>query len=106
SLNFESAISSAAGEEVVLKEPQPQVGGIESVSAVEPISSFQYYTIGMAVMFALFVSGLISAMAYTEKKQFVFDRILLSNHHPFTYLSGKLISAAVITLCQFFILFF
>lgn len=106
SLNFESAISSAAGEEVVLKEPQPQLGGIESVSAVEPISSFQYYTIGMAVMFALFVSGIISAMAYTEKKQFVFDRILLSNHHPFTYLSGKAISAAMITVCQFLILFF
>lgn len=105
-LNFESVLSSAAGEEVVLKELQPRVGGVESVSAVEPISSFQYYTIGMAVMFTLFVSGIISAMAYMEKKQFVFNRILLSNHHPFIYLSGKLISAAMIALCQFVILFF
>lgn len=106
SLNFESAISRAAGEGAVPEESQPQFGGVESVSAVEPISSFQYYTIGMAVMFALFVGSIISAMAYVEQKQFVFNRILLSNHHPFVYLSGKAISAAIITLCQFFILFF
>lgn len=105
SLNFESAIF-RTGVEAGAEETQPQFGGVESISAAEPISSFQYYTIGMAVMFALFVSGIISSMAYMEKKQFVFQRILLSNHHPFIYLTGKAISAAVIALCQFLILFF
>src|SRR5690606_20130068 len=74
SLNFESAIAKAvnAEETVPPQETQQQLGGVESVSAVEPISSFQYYTIGMAVMFALFVGGTISGMAYVEKQQFVF----------------------------------
>ena len=107
SLNFESAIAKAAnGDGTVPEETQPQLGGVESVSAVEPISSFQYYTIGMAVMFALFVASTISGMAYVEKQQFVFNRILLSNHHPFVYLGGKAISAALVTFLQFCILFF
>ena len=107
SLNFESAIARAAnGEGIAPEEIQPQLGGVESVSAVEPISSFQYYTIGMAVMFALFVGATISGMAYVEKQQFVFNRILLSNHHPFVYLGGKAISAALVTFLQFCILFF
>lgn len=107
SLNFESAIARAANGEGALPEAeQTQIGGVESVSAVQPISSFQYYTIGMAVMFALFVGATISGMAYVEKQQFVFNRILLSDHHPFVYLGSKAISAALITFLQFCILFF
>ena len=89
SLNFESAIARAAnGEGVVPEAEKTQFGGVESVSAVQPISSFQYYTIGMAVMFALFVGATISGMAYVEKQQFVFNRILLSDHHPLVYLGS------------------
>lgn len=107
SLNFESAVARAAnGQETIPEAAQPQLGGIESISAVEPISSFQYYTIGMAVMFALFVGATISGMAYVEKSQFVFQRILLSNHHPLVYLGGKAISAMLVTFLQFCILFF
>lgn len=107
SLNFESAIAAAANsQEMIPEAAQAQLGGVENVSAVEPISSFQYYTIGMAAMFALFVAATISGMAYMEKKQFVFQRILLSNHHPLIYLSGKAISAVLVTFLQFCILFF
>ncbi|MGH2318745.1 ABC transporter permease [Planococcus sp. SE5232] len=107
SLNFESAIARAVdGEGAVPEEAQPQLGGVESVSAVEPISSFQYYTIGMAVMFALFVGATISGMAYVEKQQFVFHRILLSDHHPYVYLGAKAIAAALVTFLQLCILFF
>lgn len=107
SLNFESAIAKAANAEEAVppQETQPQIGGVESVSAVEPISSFQYYTIGMAVMFALFVGATISGMAYVEKQQFVFHRILLSDHNPLVYLGSKAISAALVTFLQFCILF-
>ncbi|MCM3611573.1 ABC transporter permease [Planococcus sp. MERTA32b] len=107
SLNFESAIAKAADGEGALPEAeQTQIGGVESVSSVNPINSFQYYTIGMAVMFALFVAATISGMAYVEKTQFVFHRILLSNHHPLVYLGGKAIAAAIVTFLQFCILFF
>lgn len=107
SLNFESAIARAANSEgAVPEETGAQFGGVETVSAVEPISSFQYYTIGMAVMFALFVSATISGISFVEKQQFVFNRILLSNRHPFVYLGAKAISAALIMFLQFCILFF
>ena len=107
SMNFESAIARAVDSEgAIPAETQPQLGGVETVSAVEPISSFQYYTIGMAVMFALFVSGTISGISFVEKQQFVFNRILLSNRHPFVYLGAKAISAALIMFLQFCILFF
>lgn len=106
SLNFESAIAQAANGERVASETQSEIGGVESVSAVAPISSFQYYTIGMAVMFALFVGGSIAGIAFVEKQQFVFNRILLSDRHPFAYLGGKAISATLVTFFQFCILFF
>lgn len=106
SLNFESAIAQAANGESAAGETQSEIGGVESVSAVAPISSFQYYTIGMAVMFALFVGGSIASIAFVEKQQFVFNRILLSDRHPFAYLGGKAISATLVTFFQFCILFF
>ncbi|TWT05564.1 ABC transporter permease [Planococcus sp. CPCC 101016] len=107
SLNFESAIAQAAnGEAPAPEETSVQFGGVESVSAVQPISSFQYYTIGMAVMFALFVGATISGIAFVEKQQFVLNRILLSDQHPFVYLGAKAISAATVTFLQFCILFF
>ncbi|MDT8860795.1 ABC transporter permease [Alkalihalobacillus sp. MEB130] len=82
-----------------------EFGGVESISAREPITSFQYYTISMAVMFVLFVGSTIASKAYMEKKQHVFNRIILANHHPIVYLGGKIISATVISFCQLIILF-
>jgi ABC-2 type transport system permease protein len=40
-----------------------------------------------------------------EKKQHVYNRILLSDRHPFVYLGGKVVSTVVITCCQLLILF-
>ena len=57
-------------------------------SARQPISSFQYYTIGMAVMFVLFVGSTIAGQANLEQKQMVFDRIRLSNRPPLMYLGS------------------
>lgn len=82
-----------------------ELGGVESISAREPITSFQYYTISMAVMFVLYVGSTIASKAYVEKKQHVFHRIMLSNKHPIVYLGGKIISASVISFLQMVILF-
>ncbi|MCL7745529.1 ABC transporter permease [Halalkalibacter alkaliphilus] len=114
-VNFETAISQtlidlghgdvlsnrADGEVIETRE----FGGVESISAREPITSFQYYTVSMAVMFVLFVGAAIASKAYVEKKQHVFNRIILSNRHPIVYLGGKMISASVISFLQLIILF-
>lgn len=111
-LNFETAINRALGEEAQstfsLEEESramTELGGLETVSAGEPISSFQYYTIGMAVMFVLFVASTIAGQAHVEKVQHVFNRILLSGKHPLLYLAGKLVSTTVIAFGQLCILF-
>jgi ABC-2 type transport system permease protein len=113
SLNFESALIHALGEETETffaagssqQEVGDELGGLETIASREPISSFQYYTLGMVVMFVLFVAGIISEKAYVEKKQHVYNRILLSDRHPFVYLGGKVVSTVVITCCQLLILF-
>ncbi|RKL68158.1 multidrug ABC transporter permease [Salipaludibacillus neizhouensis] len=111
-LNFETAINRALGEEEQsissLEEEsreRNELGGIETVSTGEPISSFQYYTIGMAVMFVLFVASTIAGEAYVEKQQHVFNRILLSGKHPLLYLAGKMVSTTVIAFVQLVLLF-
>jgi ABC-2 type transport system permease protein len=107
-LNFETAVAQAAGESgaAEISEAEPfEVGGVETITAKEPISSFQYYTIGMAVMFVLFVGSTISSKAFVEKKQHVFHRIMLSGTSPMAYLSGKAIAATVISFLQLVILF-
>ncbi|SDZ40957.1 ABC-2 type transport system permease protein [Evansella caseinilytica] len=110
-LNFETAVSKASGDMATTSAEQEEmaaaadIGGIETVSAREPVSSFQYYTIAMAVMFVLYVATAIGQKAYVERQQHVFSRILLSDRHPLAYLGGKFVSATVIAFCQIVILF-
>ncbi|WP_271854072.1 ABC transporter permease [Planococcus maritimus] len=101
SVNFESSISrlSGAGEPVEIS------GGIETITAQDPITSFQYYTIGMAVMFVLFVGSAVARQANLEQRQMVFERIRLSNRPPVLYLSSKAIAAAAIVSVQLMLLF-
>ncbi|QDY45458.1 ABC transporter permease [Planococcus glaciei] len=108
SLNFESAIF-RTGVEAGAEETQPQFGGVESISAAEPISSFQYYTIGMAVMFALFVSGIISSMAYMEKKAICLPTDIAvepSSVHLFNWKGDFCRSYCVMPVFDFIFLFF
>lgn len=106
SLSFESAVSRTAAEAGQFSEASAfSVGGIETVSSAKPISSMQYYTIGMAVMFSLFVAGTVASKAFVERQQFVLDRILLSDRNPLIYLGSKAVAAAAITFCQLAILF-
>lgn len=102
-VNFEAAISRLAGGESVAAAEAD--GGIETITARPPISSFQYYTIGMAVMFVLFVGSTIAAQANLEQKQMVFDRILLSDRPPLVYLGSKALAASSIVLLQLILLF-
>ncbi|QTM99072.1 ABC transporter permease [Sediminibacillus dalangtanensis] len=107
--NFETAIAQAAdGTEVTSKlseGKQDDLGGVITVTDQEPISSIEYYSIGMAVMFAMFVASTIASKAYVENYQNVFSRILLSGKHPLLYLSGKAISTTVLVFMQLVLLF-
>ncbi|WP_226036626.1 ABC transporter permease [Aquibacillus saliphilus] len=109
-LNLETAIAQAAKRTDVSAMTESEVnrselGGQISATNQAPVTSMEYYTIGIAVMFALFVASTIASKAYVETYQHVFDRILLSGKHPFLYLSGKALSTAIIVFVQGMIMF-
>lgn len=76
-----------------------------NLSGEEPISAFQYYTIGMGVMFALSTAPVIAGFAFKEKQDHVLSRIMLAGKKPLVFLVSKLISATLIVFVQLLILF-
>lgn len=111
SVNFETAVARAhedGGDIPAGDDPDSgagELGGVETMTAQEPISSLQYYTLGMAVMFVLYTASTISERAFVEKKQYAFNRILLSGKHPIVYLSGKAAATTVFAFIQMACLF-
>ncbi len=102
-VSFQSALSQ------VLQGPPPaapaDAGGIETVTVGSQLSSVAFYTLGMAVMFALFVAGSISSRAFLERSDLTFDRILLSGARPLEYLLSKTLAGALVTFLQLAFLF-
>jgi ABC-2 type transport system permease protein len=103
--NLESSIAIATEGEAVATATGNDYGEVTNLSVEEPINSFQYYTIGMGVMFALYTAPAIASRAFAEKDQNVYGRIMLAGTKPMIYLGSKMISTTVITFIQLLILF-
>lgn len=103
--NLETSIAAATNSQVPTKESEHGYGEIIQLSVEEPVNSFQYYTIGMGVMYALFTAATVATRAYVEKEQHVFGRIMLAGRKPLTYLASKLVSGTVFSFLQLVILF-
>lgn len=97
-LNFQFALNSVTAGEAV--EPVLPQGGEEIVEGVEAYSIGQYFTIAMSSLFALFLASTVAMKTTTEKREQVFNRILLTNHNPISYLLGKTISAFCLAWLQ------
>ncbi|WP_181917301.1 ABC transporter permease [Virgibacillus dokdonensis] len=69
------------------------------------ITAKEYYTVGMAVMNALFVASTIGLIAFREKQSFVFGRIILANMSKWTYFIGVLCSAMTFSLIQLLVIY-
>ncbi|WP_223703123.1 ABC transporter permease [Sutcliffiella deserti] len=80
-------------------------GEVATMEGEEPINSFEYFAIGMSVMFALYVVSFVASYAFQEKSTFVYNRILLANVSPFIYGTSKWISAVLVTFLQLCALF-
>ncbi|MBU5594747.1 ABC transporter permease [Amphibacillus sp. MSJ-3] len=104
--NLELSIAFATeGETVETTISEENFGTITHFSTGKPVSAFQYYTIGMAVMFALYVASTVSSNAFKEKKNHMFARLMMTGERPLNYLLSKVISAVILTLVQLTILF-
>ncbi|MFD2630218.1 ABC transporter permease [Oceanobacillus kapialis] len=78
------------------------------VSALEqqqPVSSKDYYTIGMAVMNVLFIASAIGSIAFMEKNTFVFNRVILANVSHWVYFLGVLMTGMVFAFLHLLIIF-
>jgi len=82
-----------------------EIGKTETVTEREPINSLQYYSVGMSVMFIMFIASHIGSSAYREKQLQVFNRIILSNTSRWSYLGGIFFSVIVIAIIQQAILY-
>lgn len=104
--NLEASIAIAtAGEAETGGQQGESYGDVTNLTAADPITSFQYYTIGMGAMFALHTAPALASRAFQEKKQHVFGRLMISGTKPLTYLGSKLVSGTLITFIQLAILF-
>lgn len=102
-VSFQSAVSQALQG---TPPAAPQIsGGIEVITAAESVSMVTYYTVAMAVMFALFVAGSISARAFLERSSLAFDRILISGARRSSFLTSKVLTGAIVVTLQLAFLF-
>ncbi|MUK88408.1 ABC transporter permease [Ornithinibacillus sp. L9] len=100
-INLQFAIGATTGSDITeAKLPQ---GGTEIVEGVETYTITQYFTIAMTTLFALFISQTIALKTVTEKRERVFNRILLTNSNPLNYLMGKMLATFCITWLQMMI---
>lgn len=112
SLNFTMAIHYAAGGSSWAQSAgldasiaPAATGGIEQVEGFRVITSSQYFTLSMSVLFAMFMAMTTATKAMTEKREHVFQRILLSGARPLHYVAGKVMSAFCMTMLQAVIAF-
>lgn len=104
-LNFQFALGAVTeGEAGEAALPQ---GGREIIneSTVE-FELAQYYTVAMSSLFALFIAATVATKTATEKRERVFNRILLTDSRPFSYLMSKVISTFCMVWLQLMIVFF
>lgn len=102
SVNLQFALGGIAGTATSeVKLPQ---GGREIADEVETYTMTQYFTIAISTLFALFVAQTVSIKTVTEKRERVFNRIILSNNNPLNFLMGKAIATFCLSWLQIMII--
>jgi ABC-2 type transport system permease protein len=81
------------------------VGAASTVTEKKAINSVSYYAIGMCVMFMFYVAGNAATLAFEEKENHIFGRILLANMPIPSFFSGIFVSTIIVTFLQINILF-
>lgn len=95
SLNMEFALGGVEVTEVNM----PQ-GGVETVEGKETYNISQYFTIAISTLFALFIAQTVAIKTSTEKRERVFNRIILTDRNPIHYLLGKTTATFILSWLQ------
>ncbi|WP_078380650.1 ABC transporter permease [Sutcliffiella halmapala] len=102
-LNFQLALSSVTDGEAIA--PILPLGGREVIEGIETLTISQYFTHAMTTLFTLFIAATVAMKTVTEKRERVFNRILLTNSNPISYLMGKVLSTFCFAWLQLMIIF-
>ncbi len=103
SVNMQFALGSMG--ELASADPVLPEGGREVVDGAETYTISQYFTIAMGTLFGLFLAQTVALKTVTEKRERVFNRILLTNSHPMYFLIGKTAAAFILSCIQLAITF-
>ncbi|QKS70347.1 ABC transporter permease [Paenalkalicoccus suaedae] len=96
-------VASINGEEVPMLPPVEI--DTREVDNRTILSAFDYYTVGMAMMFVLYSGTFLAGVAHVERQTHVYQRILLTNVPIWLYLSAKGGAGALLASIQLVILF-
>jgi len=78
---------------------------VETTQFGKPVSSIEYYTIGMAMAYVLFVATLTGFWAYYEKKVHVFNRVITGNISRWIYLLGVFLAGTLIAFIHLMVVY-
>ncbi|EOR22415.1 ABC transporter permease [Cytobacillus oceanisediminis] len=95
----------ALGREGTLSAAEPILpqGGREVVEGIDTYTISQYFIIAIGTLFGLFLAQSVALKTVTEKRERVFNRILLTNSNPMHFLLGKTVSTFILAWLQLMI---
>ena len=83
---------------------QQPFGEIVSVSENGTLSSFKYYTLGMAIMFVLFSASYGAIQAFEEKTSHIYARLIVSDVSLSKFIFSKWLAVSCFALLQLSVL--
>ncbi|WP_087974833.1 ABC transporter permease [Oceanobacillus rekensis] len=78
---------------------------VSSINQHNPVNSKAYYTIGMVVMNALFMAPTIASIAFREKQDNIFDRMILADISRWVYFISVLLTGMLFAFIQSLVVF-
>jgi len=101
-INFQKALANAVGETVDnSSETGPLLeGGREIVGGSEPFTMIQYFTLAIGLLFPLFMASSVAEKTGAEKREQVFNRIMITNSRPLSFLMGKTCATFLLVFLQ------
>lgn len=103
--NLQVSLMAASFGQAQIDQNRDQFGEVQSLSVEDPVSSFQYYTLAMGVMFALFIPVSVGLKTNEERKNNLIDRLIIAGQPWWSFLLSKFWATLFLVLGQLAILF-
>ncbi|MGI2294300.1 ABC transporter permease [Paenibacillus sp. GXUN7292] len=101
-INLQIALHKVAGEAVDSASAVGPLleGGREIVGGSKPFTMLQYFTLAIGLLFPLFMASSVAEKTGAEKREQVFNRIMITNSRPLSFLMGKTFATFLLVFLQ------